>query len=246
MGSKGNVLWGRRTTCLSGRRGVVTCSLSSGFGGSRTGSRRRGFDSCSLSGGLGSSGAGSTRNAFAATTTRACRLGFLTGSRLRAAKHACLSMLYHTCLWLDYACGCSACCTCPLQPFVSQRPLPPTLLPTWLPHVVKHAAWAFGARPAGARAAEHTSALTAPLPTALGLPTHGEQWVWQWRPSWLWQMDPERRTEAVEHLEAQNATEAEAGHQLAFNATSASTWTRWACRRPACGGASCCRWARPR
>ena len=156
---------GERTTCLSGRRGVVTRSLSSGFGGSRTGSRRRGFDSCSLSGGLGSSGAGSTRDAFAATTTRACRLGFLTGSSPRAAKHAYLSMLYHTCLWLDCACGCSACCTCPLQPFVSPRPLPPTLLPTWLPHVVKHAAWAFGARPAGARAVEHTSALTAPLPT---------------------------------------------------------------------------------
>ena len=206
---------GERTTCLSGRRGVVTCSLSSGFGGSRTGSRRRGFDSCSLSGGLGSSGAGSTRDAFAATTTRACRLGFLTGSSPRAAQHAYLSMLYHTCLWLDCACGCSACCTCPLQPFVSPRPLPPTLLPTWLPHVVKHAAWAFGARPAGARAAEHTSALTAPLPTALGLPTHGEQWVWQWQPLWLWQMDPQRRTEAVEHLEAQNATEAEAGRQLA-------------------------------
>ena len=141
-------------------------------------------------------------------------------------------MLYHTCLWLDCACGCSACCTCPLQPFVSPRPLPPTLLPPWLPHVVKHAAWAFGARPAGARAAEHTSALTAPLPTALGLPTHGEQWVWQWRPLWLWQMNPERRTEAVEHVEAQQKPVASS--LGVFNATSASTWTRWACRRPAC------------
>ena len=46
-----------------------------------------------------------------------------------------------------------------------------------------------------------------------GLPKHGEQWVWQWRPLWRWQTDLEMRTK-VEHLEVENATEAAAGRQL--------------------------------